>query len=96
VRLTVTPTVTDAGVAEWHRKHDTAIYRFAKVLVGGGKDAPGGTRTHDLTPKTNPNTTGVRRISPGETAGDTPNLHPKRAQSRNRNRNGAVTGGGAA
>jgi hypothetical protein len=57
--------------------------------------APGGTRTHDLTPKTNPDSRAVRRISPGATAGDTPAFPPKRAQSRNRNRNGAVTGRGA-
>jgi hypothetical protein len=54
--------------------------------------APGGTRTHGLTPKGNSETPAVQSISPGETTGDTSNLTPKRAQSRNRNRNGTVTG----
>jgi hypothetical protein len=83
----VTPTVTEPGVAEWHRKNGTAIYRFAKALVEGRMDAPGGTRTHGLTPKGNSENLPLPPSSPMETAGNTPVLPPKSSPKRPRNRN---------
>jgi hypothetical protein len=68
-------------------KYANGCYCFGK------RNAPGGTRTHGLTPQASDRTPAVPRISPGETTGYTPNVTPKRAQSRNRNRNGTVTGG---
>jgi hypothetical protein len=56
--------------------------------------APGGTRTHDLTPKTSLRNLPVQGNSPMSTHGEAPAFPPKRAQSRNRNRNGTVTGRG--
>jgi hypothetical protein len=57
-----------------------------------GRDAPSGTRTHGLTSRVRQQTLPIPCLSPGETTGDTSNLHPKRAQSRTQSGNGTVTG----
>jgi integrase len=80
---TVIPTVTQ-GIADLAPED---LERAVNEL----RSAPGGTRTHDLTPQGNTDTTPVPSDSPRSDAGDAPALPPKPAQSRNRNRNGAVT-----
>jgi len=90
----VTPTVIPEDRERDAVEAQASIYGHGKGLLNLGDDAPGGTRTHDLTPQASRETTAVPGNPPMEEGADAPHSPPKPPQNRNRNRNGTVTSRG--
>jgi integrase len=89
---TATETVTEDGSGGMDRRRALATTTDGNDLDSKHGDEGGGTRTHDLAYKGKNETAPVQGNLPRSEPGNTPALPPKRAQSRNPNRNATVTG----